>query len=626
MTGLAETLRGQSLFERVGGFDALDQAVPALLQRIAADPMVATLLPAGAGEDLRWQVQFLLTDLLGGPIAYDGPEPGALRTARQISEAQAGRLLAHAIDSLAATGVAGGLLDDCRTALLALLARAGFHLEAPRPPEPTLPPAGPREVLVAQALLQQARAGLADWNLFVLDRELTVVYQSPEAAEALAAVDGELFRVFGIRATEVVGHPVGRFHPAPARFTRLLQELGDAPLEATWAFGQVTWRSQLLRVMSGGYLVAWRDDSAARRSGVVLERLRQQAEELPLPVMFPGEDPALWSGNAACVATLERLAPHLPVRVNPLEGVPVALFLPDPDFRVALFGSPARLPHSGEVWFGPERVTYRVLAVRDSEQCYLGPQLTWEITTPRGAEPPAPEPTRVEPPVQPARAAAPAAAPAPTSHPAPPMSPAPAGRPAPAPARTSGSASRPGAPSGRGGELRAEARALATASEDLLRLTRHLEHVADAMDGLALDGVPAGEPQAAVAQGEESARLGQAALAALAELRAQGTGAASRPEVSEALTRLTGLARETNRLAVEAALFAVEDEAAMEARRLAGDARALAEGLGERVKALAERAEAGSRVVAQGQATAARLAELRDAFVAAPQGSQDRQG
>lgn len=622
MTGLAETLRGQSLFERVGGFDALDQAVPALLQRIAADPMVATLLPAGAGEDLRWQVQFLLTDLLGGPIAYDGPEPGALRTARQISEAQAGRLLAHAIDSLAATGVAGGLLDDCRTALLALLARAGFHLEAPRPAEPALPPAGPREVLVAQALLQQARAGLADWNLFVLDRECTVVYQSPEAAEALAAVDGELFRVFGIRATEVVGHPVGRFHPAPARFTRLLQELGDAPLEATWAFGQVTWRTQLVRVMSGGYLVAWRDDSAARRSGQVLERLRQQAEELPLPVMFPGEDPALWSGNAACAATLERLAPHLPVRVNPLEGVPVALFLPDPDFRVALFGSPSRLPHSGEVWFGPERVTYRVLAVRDSEQRYLGPQLTWEVTTPRAAEPAAAVPPHVEPPgqLECAPAPAPAAAPAPASRPAP----APATPPAPAPARASGSGSRPAAPSGRGGALRAEARVLATASEDLLRLTRHLEHVADAMDGLVLDGVPAGEPQAAVAQGEESARLAQAALAALAELRAQGTGAASRPEVSEALTRLTGLARETNRLAVEAALFAVEDEAAVEARRLAGDARALAEGLGERVKALAERAEAGSRVVAQGQAAVARLAELRDAFAAAPQGSHDR--
>ncbi|MBK8005472.1 MAG: hypothetical protein IPK12_16510 [Gemmatimonadetes bacterium] len=570
MTGLAETLRGQSLFERVGGFDALDQAVPALLQRVAADPMVATLLPSGVGEDLRWQVQFLLTDLLGGPIAYDGPEPGALRTGRQITEAQAGRLLAHAIDSLAATGVAGGLLDDCRTALLALLVRAGFHPEAPRPAEPAPAPAGPREVLVAQALLQQARAGLADWNLFVLDREFTVVYQSPEAAEALAAVDGELFRVFGIRATEVVGHPVGRFHPAPARFTRLLQELGDAPLEATWAFGQVTWRTQLLRVMSGGYLVAWRDDSEARRSGLVLERLRQQAEELPLPVMFPGEDPALWSGNAACAATLERLAPHLPVRVNPLEGVPVALFLPDPDLRQALFGSPARLPHSGEVWFGPERVTYRVLAIRDSEQRYLGPQLTWEITTPRAAEPAAPEPPRVEPPVQPQRAAAPAIPPRPA--PAPPSRPAPApvAPPAPSPA----GAGQPAAPSGRGGALRAEARALATASEDLLRLTRHLEHVADAMDGLSLDGVPAGEPQAAVAQGEESARLAQAALAALAELRAQGTGGTSRPEVSEAVTRLTGLARETNRLAVEAALFAVEDEAAVEARRLAGDARA----------------------------------------------------
>lgn len=607
MTGLAETLRGQSLFERVGGFDVLDQAVPDLLRRVSADPMVAPLLPAGAGEDLRWQVQFLLTDLLGGPIAYDGPEPAALRVARQVSEAQAGRLLAHAIDSLAASGVAGGLLDDCRTALLALLARAGFHLAAPPEAAPGPPPAGPRETLVAQALLLQARAGLADWNLLVLDPECTVVYQSPEAAAALAAVDGELFRVFGIRATEVVGHPVGRFHPAPGRFTRLLQELGDAALETTWAFGQVAWRVQLLRVMSGGYLVAWRDDAAARHSGLVLERLRQQAEELPLPVMFPGKDPALWSGNAACAAALERLAPHLPGRVNPLEGVPVALFLPDPDLRAALVASPARLPYTGEVWFGPERVSFRVLAVRDSEQRYLGPQLTWEVTTPRAPEPAAP--ACVEPTVAPPHAAALAPAPAPTPSPEPTP-------PAPVPAPP---------PAGRGGALRAEARALALASEDLLRLTHHLERVADAMDGLSLGDLPAGDPHAAVAQGEESARLAQAALAALAELRRQGTGAASRPEVTEAVTRLTGLARETNRLAVEAALFAVEDEAAAEARRLADDARTLAEGLGERVKALAGRAEAGSRLVAQGQATAARLADLRDAFTAAPEGPPGRQ-
>src|SRR5512147_3134667 len=62
------------LFERLGGFDAVERTVARLLERIAGDPVLASLLPAGNHDALGWGIQLLLTDRLGGPMAYDGPD------------------------------------------------------------------------------------------------------------------------------------------------------------------------------------------------------------------------------------------------------------------------------------------------------------------------------------------------------------------------------------------------------------------------------------------------------------------------------------------------------------------------------------------------------------------------
>src|SRR5262245_59583512 len=89
------------LFDRLGGFDAIERAVGRLLPRIAADPILSGLLPADHAGDVAWQVQMFLTDRLGGPMAYDGPDPRQLKQQLGIDPGQGRVLVGHTLACLA---------------------------------------------------------------------------------------------------------------------------------------------------------------------------------------------------------------------------------------------------------------------------------------------------------------------------------------------------------------------------------------------------------------------------------------------------------------------------------------------------------------------------------------------
>jgi hypothetical protein len=468
---------------------------------------------------------------------------------------------------------------------------AGQTAPAPRAP------GVPGLVALAEQRLQEA--GLGDWNLFVLNPELVLIHQNPAAAAAAAACDGELRRAFGRGAAALAGHSILRFHPAPTRLQGLLGDGSRLPQETIWGFGRVVWKTivHALRSPGGellGFAMAWKDESDLYRTRAAIERLRTQSEDLPVPVMYP--DPSLqrWFGNAACEHALERLASHLARPVNPLEGVPVQLFLPDAAERAALFADPARLPFKRQIRIGPETISILVAAVLDEEQQYLCPQITWEIVhftrqpaMPAQEEsPPAPPPAEAVTPVEQPEAEPPVAS---VSEP-------------PAAARAPVSA-----------ELRREARMLEAATQELLLFSRLLLTVADDTDGQvhAAPAEPGEVAEAATRNGKETAQVAEAALAVLAAAREVPPGHPRRQETARALATLTAIARRANRLALDGALLAVHDEAATQASQLAEETRSFGKDLVERVRALSARAQSSSEVLRQSSATAARLAALR---------------
>ena len=495
MAGVTRVIAGRTaLFDRLGGFDTMDRAVIRGFGRAAADPRLAGVLPSRLGADAAWQVQLFLTALAGGPMAYDGPDPMTQAEHLGLDAAQAQALLAHLLEGFVGAGSPAAAVAELREALVREATRHGLagFVAPSAPPVPAA--AATVDVLVGLAGVAAARLGLADRNLFVLDASLTLVHLDAGATKAVRAIDGDLRRAFNLGADELLGQPILRLHPAPTQFSALLTDPDRLPRETTWCFGRVVWKAHPFALLHAsrvvGYGIAWRDLTRQHRAEAVFQRLRAQAEDLPVPVMFPDANCERWYGNAACEAALARLVRYLPHPVHPGDGVPVALFFPDAEARQALFADPAHLPHKAQVRFGPETVAVLVSPVLDQEQRYLGPQITWEIIH-RTVSPP------------PAAVAAPL--PQPPAHAAP------------APDRHESS---PG-----GGILRREARALETVSSDLLTLTRLLDAVADEAEQAE---APVPDPVAEQGERPEALlRADRAVAEALVAVRAAAAEAAS---------------------------------------------------------------------------------------------------
>jgi hypothetical protein len=461
---------------------------------------------------------------------------------------------------------------------------------------PVAAPVDPKPALVEAGVQAAAAMGPAIENLFILDREFRIVHLNSGAAKAVGAADGDLRRAFNRGAGDLPGMSILRFHSAPTTLQAVLSDPARLPHTTSWSFGHTVWQAEFrafgpLPGNPAGYLVLWRDESDLHRAQAVFQRLRSQAEDLPVPVMYPDQIRDRWLGNAACEHALERLARHLPGTVNPLEGVPIGLFFPDAAERQALFRSPDRLPHKRQLKIGPETIAILVTPVFDADQRYLGPQITWEIVH-------FTDPALRGPPSRPvAPAALSPAAPGPTPAPPGPMGAAPA---------PVGIAATPVAAAA---SLRAEARAVEAASAELQQLIRLIDAAADAAEGQGHFTPSAeGEPL------PEAIRLAEAAVEALRAAREAPVAPGRREAVTRALDTINDIARRTNQLALDAALLAVQDDALQAAEGLRAEARSFAAGLCEQVAVLAGRTERSADSLRQAMTAAARLEQLRAQF------------
>ena len=591
----------QALFDRLGGFDALERAVTACFARVATVPDLAGLVPAARLADAHWQVQLLLTEMLGGPMAHDGPDPDTLCQAAGIDARRASLLIDHLLAAFGAGGAEGALLDELRQTLAHFAHSLGLSTASP-PPVPVVATRpvrpDPDTSLVARAEVAIATAGAADWPLFVLDAELVVVHQNAWATAALPAADADLRRGFGLGATELVGQSVLRFHSAPTQLHGMLNDTLRLPREILWSFGRTTWRARLFTLPevaggAGGFAIAWRDESEAHRRDAIIARLRAQAEELPVPVMFPDATGERWYGNAACEHALGRLEAWLPAGFDPSHGIPGALFFPDAEERRSLFTMREALPLKKRLSFGPETVAVLVSAVCDDHQQMLCPQVTWEIV--HSIVPPAITPKR-----KPAPASLPVPAPAPD----------------PAPAQVA-TVSRPRGLREVGTDLRREARAVEASARAMLSFTELLNSLADQTAGDSA-GMPGSALADALDGGEVEARLAEQGLVALEAAREIADGEACQEAVRSALAQLMAVARRTNRLVLDASLSVVEDAMGDGVGRLLERSAAVRGVVDAEAGAFALQAEAVSRQLAQSIGTASRLVELRDALREAP--------
>ncbi|GAB3463535.1 group 1 truncated hemoglobin GlbN [Streptomonospora sediminis] len=101
-----------SIYERIGGHDAIAAVVDDLYVRILDDPELAgfftgTNLPKLKGR----QVEFFAA-ALGGPSAYDGGPMDSVHRGRGIEQEHFDMVAGHLIEALKGAGVPGEIVDE----------------------------------------------------------------------------------------------------------------------------------------------------------------------------------------------------------------------------------------------------------------------------------------------------------------------------------------------------------------------------------------------------------------------------------------------------------------------------------------------------------------------------------
>jgi methyl-accepting chemotaxis protein len=125
------------------------------------------------------------------------------------------------------------------------------------------------------------------------------------------------------------------------------------------------------------------DISAAVRQEVVNQRFASMCENSQLGQMFADNDGIIRYLNPACERVLERLAPHLLVKLNEVVGSNIdALYAPPERNRPSLRDEQG-LPGMARIRIGAERLELGYSGVYDADRRRLGSMTTWKLVTER---------------------------------------------------------------------------------------------------------------------------------------------------------------------------------------------------------------------------------------------------
>ena len=131
-----------------------------------------------------------------------------------------------------------------------------------------------------------------------------------------------------------------------------------------------------------GPMVCWSLATQLVKAEEEQKRLFTMIDEMPINVMMA--DPKTFEinyANKTSVETLGGLKQHLPIDPANLVGTNIDVFHRHPPHQRKLLSDPSNLPHNARIKVGPETLSLKVSAIRDSRGNYVGPMLNWAIIT-----------------------------------------------------------------------------------------------------------------------------------------------------------------------------------------------------------------------------------------------------
>lgn len=391
--------QGASLFERLGGADAIEATVEEFYRRVLADTTLAPFFRSKQMPGLKKMQRDFFTQALGGPKIYTGKPLPEAHARFRITEEHFGLVASHLAATLRHLGVADDLVNEVlsavgplseeivtdkansaknRAAAKPTSERGEFNAEEARTK-------GAGELLGELSGMRGIVESLQT-NVFVANTDLYIVYINPRAVDTLRTIAGQIQQAFGVRFEDILNGHIHRFHRDPKRVESILRNPGALPHAADFTFGGVTLRTRINAVYNGtqkliGYTVCWDDITAELRQQNEIQRLTSMVEQMPTNVFLCDRDLIVVYMNPAAQRTMSRIEPYIKVKAGEMLGTNIDVFHKNPSHQRRILNDPKNLPHRTLIDVGPEKLDLLVSAIYDAQGNYVGPMLTWEIVT-----------------------------------------------------------------------------------------------------------------------------------------------------------------------------------------------------------------------------------------------------
>ncbi|HVW32404.1 MAG TPA: methyl-accepting chemotaxis protein [Acidimicrobiia bacterium] len=374
-----------TLFDQIGGRDALAAAVDELYVRLLAD---AELAPYFAGRDLtrlkNRQVQFF-SAALGGPDRYRGRSMRTAHNSLGITQDHFDRVAGHLGDVLGDLGVPGEITEAILETVSSLSPEI---VSAPKPNGAGKgnPAASAVGVVSTEELERAARFESmlenAPTNVMFADRNFVITYMNPASLETLRKLEEHL----PVPADQIVGSSLDIFHKNPSYQRGILANDANLPRRANISVGPETLDLLVttIRDKDGhhiGAMATWEVITDKLRLENEMARVNSMMDNSPTNMMFADRDFVIRYMNPKSLETLRTLEQHLPVKADQVVGSSLDIFHKNPSYQRNILSSDANLPRRANINVGPETLDLLVSPIKDKDGNYIGAMATWEVIT-----------------------------------------------------------------------------------------------------------------------------------------------------------------------------------------------------------------------------------------------------
>ncbi|MDP3714543.1 MAG: methyl-accepting chemotaxis protein [Mycobacteriales bacterium] len=368
-----------TLFDLLGGDDALILAVERFYEKVLADPELA---PYFTGVDLgrlqERQVTFLAA-ALGGPKPYRGRSMSAVHADLSITQDHFDRTAGHLVDTLQELGIdeptIGAVVAVVAPLAPSIVSSTGGTVTTIDEINGSLFEAG--DAARYESMLENAPT-----NVMFADRDFVIRYMNPASLETLRTLQEHL----PVAVDEIVGSSLDIFHKTPSYQRDLLSHDKKLPRRANIQVGP-----EILDLLVSpiydkvgnhiGAMATWEVITDKLRLESEMARVSSMMENSPTNMMFADRDFVIRYMNPTSLETLRTLQEHLPVPVDEIVGSSLDIFHKTPAYQRGILSDDKNLPRRANIQVGPEVLDLLVSPISDKDGNYIGAMATWEVIT-----------------------------------------------------------------------------------------------------------------------------------------------------------------------------------------------------------------------------------------------------